>query len=84
MALTDRQKETIQSSLQSKIRGNCPMCNSSNWSLENQVVATTATSLGGGMAMGGPYIPMVQLVCTNCGFVSHHAVGALGINLKEE
>lgn len=82
MSLTDKQKQSIQQNLESKIRGTCPMCGQSSWSLEDQLVATNATSLGGGLAMGGPFIPLVQLVCTTCGFVAHHAVGALGVKLQ--
>ena len=82
MALTDRQKQTIQKNLQQKIRGNCPMCGQSAWSLQEEVVTTTTASLGGGMAMGGGFVPMIQVICTNCGFVAHHAVGSLGIDLK--
>lgn len=83
MALTDRQKNTIQTNLQSKIRGTCPMCGQSNWTLGEEVVASNTTSLQGGMAIGGQFVPMVQLICNNCGFVAHHAVGVLGINLRE-
>ena len=82
MALTDRQKQTIQNSLQGKIRGGCPLCGQMNWTLGDELVSANTTSIQGGMAIGGPFIPMVQMVCQNCGFVSHHAVGALGIDLR--
>lgn len=82
MALTDRQKQTILDNLRGKIRNPCPRCSQGNFTLGDEVVATTTTSLQGGMAVGGPIIPMVQAVCTNCGFVSHHAIGVLGIDLQ--
>lgn len=81
MALTDKQKNTLHSNLRNKISGACPMCGGNQWSLSDELVAPPALSLGGGLAIGGPAIPMLQLVCTNCGFVSHHAVGMLGFDL---
>ncbi len=82
MGLTDRQKNTIKSALQQKGFGACPMCHKSNWQFGDDLVHAPVTALGGSMAIGGPHIPMVQIVCTNCGFVSHHAAGALGIPLE--
>ncbi len=58
------------------------MCGYAAWSIEEEIVAATTTSLAGGMAIGGRFVPMVQLICTHCGFVAHHAVGVLGINLN--
>jgi hypothetical protein len=83
MALTERQKEKILSSLRTKAKAHCPMCGGTNWELWEEMVGAMAASPQGGIGIGGPYIPMVQIVCTNCGFVSHHAVGVLGIDLKE-
>lgn len=82
MAFTDRQKERILSSLRTKIRANCPMCTQTNWELGQEMVGVMAASPQGGIGIGGPYVPMVQVICTNCGFVSHHAVGVLGIDLN--
>lgn len=82
MGMTDRQKQTIQAALQAKGVAVCPMCRRSGWQVGEDLVHAPATSLGGGMSLGGPHIPMAQIVCTNCGFVSHHAVGVLGIALK--
>ena len=82
MALTDRQKNSIIENLKGKVKGGCPLCGARNWNMADELCAVPATSLGGGMAIGGPMIPMIQVICTNCGFVAHHAVGALGINLS--
>src|SRR5205823_6850676 len=82
MALTDRQRNTIVAALRSKAPNACPMCSSRNWTLGDELVGTMSASLQGGMAIGGPYIPMVQVVCNGCGFVAHYAVGVLGIKLE--
>lgn len=83
MALTERQKETVLDSLRGRIKGGCPMCASTEWTLHDEVVSTMTSSLGGDAAIGGRHIPMVQLVCNKWGFVGHHAIGLLGISLNE-
>ena len=82
MALTKPQRETILTALKAKIDGPCPMCRQTTWTLGDEVVAAMATGLQGGIAIGGPFIPMIQVVCNQCGFVAHHAIGALGIQLQ--
>jgi len=83
MAMTDRQKDLVVQQLRAKVRAGCPICGQGNWTVGDEVVICTTSSLQGGVAIGGPVIPMVQVVCNNCGFVAHHAVGALGINLRD-
>ena len=83
MALTDRQKTAIEGALKARVKGPCPMCGKTEWSLQEEFVMATTTSIGGGIAIGGQFVPMVQLICMGCGFVSHHAVGLLGISLNE-
>jgi hypothetical protein len=84
MGLTDRQRKTIENSLNSKGIRNCPLCRYSKWQLEDNMVQTPVASLGGAfMTIGGPIMPLVQLICLNCGFVSLHAAGLLGIELGD-
>lgn len=83
MSLTERQKSTIQTTLNSKgVRAVCPMCSKNQWQIGDDFVATVPTQPGAGMAIGGPHVPMVQLICLNCGFVSHHAAALLGIQIN--
>lgn len=81
--MTDREKETILSNLKAKIRGACPMCGGNKLGVQDQFVSSPTISLGGGTVFGGKMVPMVQVLCDNCGFVAHHAVGALGIKLGD-
>ncbi len=83
MALSERQKSTVMTALKAKIRGSCPMCAATTWTLHDEVVSSTTVSLGGGTTIGGKMVPLVQLVCNKCGFAPHHAVGLLGIDLSE-
>lgn len=82
MALTTKQKETIADRLR-RINAACPICSQRNWTIGDEIVGANSVSLGGSTVMGGPFIPMAQVVCNNCGFVSHHAVGLLGISLND-
>lgn len=82
MALTTSQKETIAEKLKS-INGSCPICTHRNWTISDEIVTATTVSLGGSTVMGGPFMPMAQIVCNNCGFVSHHAIALLGININD-
>jgi hypothetical protein len=36
-------------------------------------------NLDGGMVLGGPAVPVALVACSNCGAVTPHAVGALGL-----
>lgn len=61
----------------------CPRCGNDKFSLLdgyfNQPIQTDLK----GMVLGGPSIPSVVVVCNRCGFLSQHALGTLGLLLKE-
>jgi len=62
----------------------CPRCSGRNWSIEgflNQ--SLQQPMLWQGMVIGGPSIPSAVVVCTNCGFISQHALGSLGLLPKQ-
>lgn len=83
MSLTDRQKTTILSTLNAKgVKAMCPMCGKNSWEIGGELVSTTALNPGGTMVVGAPIVPMIQLICTNCGFVSHHAAAVMGIQIN--
>jgi hypothetical protein len=31
------------------------------------------------ISIGGPSVPTIAIICSNCGFVSQHAIGLLGL-----
>lgn len=57
----------------------CPRCDNEQFALAdgyfNQVIQKDLE----GMSLGGPSIPSVAVVCTNCGYISQHALGVLGL-----
>lgn len=82
MTFTEQKKKEVMRQLKGKMTSGCPMCDHRSWTIGDELVAAPATSLEGGIAIGGPFVPMVQVICQRCGFVSHHAAGALGIDLN--
>lgn len=83
--LTKKQKEEIATKLRD--RGailSCPRCGNSNFTiLDGYFVQTIQTELAG-MVIGGPSIPSIAVVCKHCGFMSQHALGALGLIPKNK
>jgi hypothetical protein len=37
------------------------------------------TNFEAALVLGGPSIPTIALICSNCGFISQHALGVLGL-----
>ena len=57
----------------------CPMCRTPNFVLADGYFNNTLQSQFNGLAIGGTSIPTVAIICENCGFVSQHALGAIGL-----
>ena len=56
------------------------MCSASNFVLlDGYFSQSVQMDPSAGMVIGGPAVPTVAIACTNCGFISHHALGALGL-----
>jgi hypothetical protein len=60
----------------------CPRCGQ----LHFNVLAETMIPINndpGVIAVGGPVVPTVIVACSNCGFLTQHALGALGLVPEE-
>ncbi len=60
----------------------CPRCETFDWNVD--AVAITVTPLQGIPATNPPawfpaYIPAIQIVCKNCGYVMFHNLNTLGL-----
>lgn len=80
MKLSKEKKEEIINVL--KERGAelpCPRCGKRNFTLIdgyfNQAIQFNLDS----MQLGGPSVPSVTIACNNCGYMSQHALGVLGL-----
>lgn len=86
--LTEAQKQEIIAALEKAgAKLPCPRCDNRNFTLLdgyfNQPVQTELA----GLVLGGPTVPSVVVVCKQCGFMSQHAMGVLGLMkpaVKEE
>lgn len=62
----------------------CPMCSDNHWQLPGGYTVSSLQNELGGIRLGGPAIPKVPIICSNCGFVAEIAIGILGLLPKEE
>ncbi len=44
----------------------CPLCGTSDWQVQDSVFELRQFS-GGGLQLGGSIIPLVPVICANCG-----------------
>jgi hypothetical protein len=83
--LTNEQKEKIKSELLKKTPTLiCPMCQNKNFTMADGYFSNTLQSDYNVLALDGQVIPTIGIVCNNCGFVSQHAIGRLGLLKKNE
>ena len=61
----------------------CPMCRASKWIIGDGFLNQPVQKSFPVFSVGGPTLPCIALLCNNCGFVSLHAVGVLGLLEKE-
>ncbi len=57
----------------------CPRCGNNGFTLLNGYVSEPIQADTSNVLLGGPTIPTVITVCNQCGYMSQHAMGALGL-----
>ncbi len=57
----------------------CPRCGNQQFSLADGYFSQPLQEKLGSLVFGGPAIPSVVVVCNQCGFISQHALGTLGL-----
>lgn len=78
MPINSSQQEKLKAWLDSKgVRPQCGACGSNDWAPGDIVAAPRYSSQG--LAIGGPTVPMVQLVCSNCAHLMLFAAVPIGI-----
>ncbi len=83
--LNNDQKKKIVEALEKRKHGlTCPMCQNKNFIMADGYFNNNMQTDFGSFSIGGPAIPTIAIVCSNCGFVSQHALGVLGLLPKEE
>ena len=83
--LTKEQKDKIKVAFDSKIQSlTCPMCQNKSFVMADGYFNNTMQEDFSALIVGGQSIPTIGVICTNCGFVSQHAIGVLGLLPKPE
>lgn len=83
--LTNEQKEKIKEELLKKVPVlTCPICQNKSFSMAEGYFSNTLQADFKSLALGGQAIPTIGIICNNCGFVSQHAIGRLGLLSKNE
>lgn len=62
----------------------CPRCRNQSFTLVDGYFNQPIQTELGGLIIGGPSIPSIVVVCTQCGYMSQHALGVLGLLPQEE
>lgn len=78
--LTSEQKQNLINKLQEKgVKATCPMCGNKNFILADGYFNNPLQLDFQSIYIGGPSIPSIATVCSNCGFISQHSLGVLGL-----
>ena len=82
--LNEQQKKVIIDRLTERVkkmgRGfRCPMCGNEHFVLLDSYLRNDIQEDLTSVMLGGPSIPAAAIVCSNCGFISQHALGVLGL-----
>ena len=58
----------------------CHRCGNTNFEvIDGYSSFTIQDPLNVGLVIGGPAVPVAMVACSNCGVISHHALGVLGL-----
>lgn len=86
MPLSEEEKQDIARRLNERgVVQPCPRCDTNNWFIaDGYARVSLQDSPSSPYLLGGRGIPAAILVCTNCGYLSLHAAGILGIDIVGE
>lgn len=73
MPFTLEQKNKLIDTLKAKgVRNGCPLCRNKEWVIGDEYVVLLPQEMlpDGGFVLGGPTIPVIPLLCKQCGYVA--------------
>lgn len=83
--LTEAEREQIAAALRkAQVVFDCPMCHNKAFTILDGYTNFALTVQLGMYDFGGRSLPIALIVCNRCGFISQHALGALGLLPKGE
>lgn len=73
-------KQKIVKALSEKVsKLECPICHHEKFILVDGYFNSIVQKELKAITIGGSSIPSIGIVCSHCGFISHHALGVLGL-----
>lgn len=58
----------------------CPRCGNNKFTvIDGYAQYMIQPEITGGLVIGGPTVPVALVACENCGAITPHALGALGL-----
>ena len=73
-------EEIVEKLKEKKALNPCQRCgNPGHTLLDGFVNLPLSTEVSGNVIIGGPQVPCAVVACNNCGNLSYHALGALGM-----
>ena len=80
--ISQEEKNRIAERLNQRFAGHgvkCPMCGNNSFALADGYFLNVIQDNFNGFEIGGHAIPAIPIICDNCGFISMHALGTLGL-----
>ena len=78
--MKDEERFRLISELNKRIGSfTCPICHKGQFKFVDSYSSNPLSDDYTTLNLGGKMIPYVMLVCDNCGFISQHALGTLGV-----
>jgi len=88
--LSEERKQEIITRLRERgVPKACPMCGNKQWTLADSYVKPLVqnqieVNRAGHVRPNDGFLPLVALICNQCGFTSQHSVGMLGLLNTQE
>ena len=87
MALSEETKQEFITKFDEKVHETggpnapaCPLCTTNKWSVgDGYVSLAVQPTFSSGLVIGGSTIPTIPIICNQCGFVAHIALGIVGL-----
>ena len=67
--------------VEKKVTPKCPMCGEKGFSMADAYTQRLLQPTLGTYKLTGLNVPTIMTFCKHCGFVSEHALGALGVDI---
>lgn len=79
--IEEKKKQEIAKRLNERVQNfSCPMCHKGQFTIVDGYVLETLQNDYKNLIIGGGHlIPSVIIVCNNCGYLSQHSLGVLGL-----